>query len=199
MRANRSSVPRWFRTLLWLLPFAVRSDRGREMTQVFTVERREIGEHRRLAQVGLWLRTSWGLLREAPAAHAAIARHDAVATFRSMRRAPALTLTVLLTLGLGIAAATTMFSVVDAVLLRPLPYPGANALVSIKEQSLKNPGERGSDVSYPAFLDLGQQTRTLEHVAAFRFEEVVLRGGAEPIREFAARVSPELFSVLGVQ
>jgi predicted permease len=105
----------------------------------------------------------------------------------------------LTTLGLGIGAATTMFSVVDAVLFKPLPFDDGDRLVAIEERSLEDPTNGGIGVAYPTYLHLRDGVKSLQHLAAMRFEDVTLRGGADSVREFAAFVSPELFDVLRVR
>jgi putative ABC transport system permease protein len=168
------------------------------MEQVFRAEHRDARADGALGPVRLWVRTVAAFLRVAPAAHASGLRQDVAYALRAMRRSPAFTVVALVTLGLGIGAATTMFTVVDAVLLRPLPFDAATDLVAVHEQSLKNPGDARFEVSYPNFLDIRERSRTIGHAAAVRFDEVVVRGGSEPIRQYAAYVSPEMFTALRV-
>lgn len=193
-----SRVDRIFRALMRVLPAEFRFDHGLEMAQVFRDEHRDTAAEGRLGRLRLWLRTVAGFVRLAPGAHAATLRRDAAYAVRTMRRSPAFTAIAVGTLALAIGASTMMFSVVDAVLLRPLPYDEGSRLVAIHEGSLKHPGD-SFEVSYPTFLDFREASRTIESCAAFRFNEIVLRGGVEPVREFAALVSPELFAALRVR
>jgi putative ABC transport system permease protein len=123
--------------------------------------------------------------------------HDLTYAFRLLRRQPGFALFVVLTLAIGIGANTAVFSVVDGVLLRPLPYPDSDRLVNVWGRF--DP-ESGFDfpqfsLSAPEYLDYRQQTRALEDVAAAR-EQSVTVGGAEPERVMAVAVTGNLFSVL---
>lgn len=199
MRDTRSGADRLLRWLVRLLPSELRADHGREIAQVFRDERRDHRASGRLSRLTLWLRTIAGLLRLAVLSHAAALKQDVGYALRTLRRAPIFTVVALTTLGLGIGAATSMFSVVDAVLLRPLPYTDGARLVMMQERKIKNPTEGAFGVSYPNFLDVRARTQTLTSAAAYRFDEVILRGGSEPVREFGAFVSPEFFATLDAQ
>lgn len=83
---------------------------------------------------------------------------------RMLRRSPGTTVVSVITLAVGIAAATTIFSVIDGVLLKPLPYANSGRLVTVQQRTLSD-GEL-SDVAPGNFLDLRERTRTLEHLSA---------------------------------
>ena len=85
------------------------------------------------------------------------AGRDLRIAFRALARVPSFSVTAILTIGLGIGAAAAMFTVVDGVLLRPLPYPDADRIVQLFQISEK--GTRGGNVSEPNFLDWQAQTR----------------------------------------
>lgn len=113
---------------------------------------------------------------------------------RGYRRTPGFTVIVVLTLALGICGATTIFGVVDAVVLRPLPYPGSDRLVHVVETN-----REGSDfsVSEPNFLDFAGLNRTLSALGAYRMDAMMAAGDvAEQVRALA--VSHGMFAVLGV-
>ena len=115
---------------------------------------------------------------------------------RGLRRSPGFTLAVVLTLALGIGANTAIFSVVDQLLLRPLPYPDGENLVMVYEARNSN---SHNSVSPATWLDWQRDTRTLEGVAAWatgRF--AVLTGAGEPTRLALQAVSSEFFPVLRV-
>src|SRR5512142_811429 len=117
---------------------------------------------------------------------------------RSLRRAPGFVLVAAGMLAVGIGANTAVFSVVDAVLLRPLPYEDPARIVRIWATA----PERGLDlaeVSRQRYLDISAQNRTFESVGAFVLDSVNLTGGGEPARLHAARVSPEVLRTLRVR
>jgi len=115
---------------------------------------------------------------------------------RQLRSNPGFTLVALLTLGLGIGANTAMFSVVDAVLLRPLPFREPKQLVAVRTTE---PGRRDDiGVSYPAFLDWRNRNHVFEGLSAFREDDFTLTGKGEAAHLFGGVVSANTFSLLGV-
>ncbi len=121
---------------------------------------------------------------------------DLRVALRSLRSQPGFTFAAALALALGIGATTLIFSVVNAVLLRPLPFPGADRVIRIEERHRQS--ATTSNFTYASFLDLGRETAALEHIAASRFGTANLTDGAEPERVNMLRVSAEYFSALGV-
>jgi len=83
----------------------------------------------------------------------------------------------------------------DAVVLRPLPYPHPDRLMSVYATDRKG---RANNTSWPMFRDWQDQTRVFERLAAYTDESASLTGGGEPLRVNATRVSPEMFSMLGI-
>jgi predicted permease len=125
-------------------------------------------------------------------------RHDLVHAFRSVRKNPAYTIVTILTLALGIGANTAIFSVVNGVLLKPLPYPEPARLLFITSQF---PG-LGFDqfwVSAPEFLEFRERQRSFEDVGAYRAGAVNLGTADQPRRVNSAIVTSELMPVLDVQ
>jgi putative ABC transport system permease protein len=122
---------------------------------------------------------------------AADLRHAA----RLLRRSPAFTALCVLTLALGIGASTAIFSVVNPVLLRPLPYPAPERLVMVWERDAD--GGR-SNTGFATFADLARETRTLERTAAVGGWEPTLSGTGDAERLVGQRVSSTYFGVLGV-
>src|SRR6266540_611896 len=118
---------------------------------------------------------------------------------RALRRNPAFTAVVVLTLALGIGANTAIFSVVDAVLLKPLPYPHADRLVSL-DTKVPGPGKDifGSAMSYPDIQQLQTLTKDFAGVAAFAYARYNYAGRDQALELAATVVSPNLFGVLGV-
>src|SRR5688572_26848434 len=115
---------------------------------------------------------------------------------RSLLKHPGFTAIVVITLALGIGANTAMFSVINAVLLRPLPYHEPQRLVTIWEES----PERGlyqMPVSFANLRDWIEQNHTFDQISAYTFTNNNLIGAGEPVRLGSVRVSSNLFSLIG--
>ena len=115
---------------------------------------------------------------------------------RMMRRELRFASVAVLTLALGIGACTAIFSVVDAVLLRPLPYPEAERLVSLREVDANG---RQITFAEPNFLDVRARNHTLAAAAEYNAGLTTVLGGSEPVRTSVALVSGDFFKALGVQ
>jgi putative ABC transport system permease protein len=115
---------------------------------------------------------------------------------RMLRKNPGFAAVAVLTLALGIGANTAMFSVVNAVLLRPLPYPESERLVRVEEH---HGGPRPSNFTYASFLDVKNGSQSLRDVAAYRRWTFSLTGDGEPESVEGAMVSAEYFSALRVR
>jgi len=115
---------------------------------------------------------------------------------RSLLKRRGFTSIAVLTLALGIGACTAIFSVVDGVLLRSLPYPEAERLVELREV---NTAGRPISFAEPNFLDVRARSRTLEGVAEYSGGTATVTGGSEPVRAITFRVSGDFFRVLGTQ
>jgi putative ABC transport system permease protein len=115
---------------------------------------------------------------------------------RSLIKRPSFTTIAILTLALGIGASTAIFTVVDGVLLRPLPYPQSEQIVQLREVS-----ERGGRMSFaePNFLDLRARSHTLEGVAQYSGSLTTVIGGSEPVRALTYAVSADFFNIIGVK
>jgi putative ABC transport system permease protein len=117
---------------------------------------------------------------------------------RQLHKSPAFAAVAVLTLALGIGANTAVFSVLDAVLIRPLPYPNAGRLVKIGALDLKS-GQFVGKTSYPDFVDWSAQPHLFEKLAAFEEQTFNLAGIAQPEHVKGSVVSPEFFETLGIQ
>jgi predicted permease len=123
---------------------------------------------------------------------------DARYAFRLAKRFPAFTAIVLLTLGISIGANTAIFSVVDTVLLRPLPFPHGDQLVLLYGQNPDKSLPRFS-VSYADFLDWQQQTRSFEGIAAFASSSLTFISGDDAQRLAGMTVTSNFFDVLSAR
>jgi len=117
---------------------------------------------------------------------------------RTLAGRPGFTAVAVLTLALGIGATTSIFSVFNAVLLRPLPFPDGDRLVLI-EGSFLRLGMQRIGASAPEFLEYRDRNHSFAEVAAFRPEELILTGEGEAERVVGARVSAGLFPLLRAQ
>lgn len=123
-------------------------------------------------------------------------KQDLVYAWRTLRRTPGFTVVAVLALALGIGANTAIFSLINAVLLRPLPFPDADRLVSVSESGATG---NGNDVAPPNFLDWRSAQRSFTDLAAFTPVSLNLTGVEAPENLEGLRVTASLFSVLGVE
>ncbi len=115
---------------------------------------------------------------------------------RSLAKRPGFTALAIITLALGIGASTAIFSVVDGVLLRPLPYPDAEQIVQVREVNA-----RGGKMAFaePNFLDVRARNHTLKTVAQYGGSLTTVTGASEPVRVLTIAVSGDFFDVLAVK
>jgi putative ABC transport system permease protein len=114
---------------------------------------------------------------------------------RMLLKAPSFSVVATFALALGIGANTAIFSVVNAVLLRPLPFPKSEQLMTVWETNHQRGQESGS-YSYPNFADLRAQNHVFEHVAAYHDSDFIVTGRGEPARLQGVVASADLLSVL---
>jgi putative ABC transport system permease protein len=115
--------------------------------------------------------------------------------FRMLLKKPGFTAVAILALALGVGANTAIFSVVNGVLLRPLPFKDSDRLVRLGEWSKQVPT---MSISYPNFKDWREQNHVFEGIAATQFDSYNLTGADEPERLLGRNVSWNFFDVLGV-
>ncbi len=115
---------------------------------------------------------------------------------RMLMKNPGFTAVVVLTLALGIGANTTIFSVVNAVLLRPLPYPESGQLVQLR---VDRPGSPSSIIDSVTFVEVKAQSQSLARIAAYNGGDMTLTGAGPAERVVSGAVTAEFFPLLGVQ
>src|SRR3954452_18480016 len=122
--------------------------------------------------------------------------HDFRHAFRMLLKSPRFTAISVLTLAVGIGADTAIFSIVNGVLLRPLPYPNPDRIVRIWEQT-----GRGSRVavSFPNFLDWRDQKTAFSAIAASQGGRAVVLGGTEPVFADVYDVTHGFCDVFGIR
>jgi len=117
---------------------------------------------------------------------------------RMLWKRPGFTLIAVITLSLGIGANTAIFSIIDALMLRPLPFREPDGLLQVWETDVKH-GYNEMDASYPNFADWRDQNQVFEQIAIYSNGRYNLTGAAEPERIQGAIVSPAFFPLLGVK
>ena len=126
-------------------------------------------------------------------------RQDVRIALRGLWRTPSFTLVALLTLALGIGANSAVFSVVDSVLLRPLPYPESGQLVQLwSDYRVRNGRAAPEWLTPPDFVDWRDQNKTFAAVASYQNWGPILTGSAEPQSLTGLAVTGDFFRVLGV-
>jgi putative ABC transport system permease protein len=149
--------------------------------------RRQLGNRTRIAE------SLWDSLSLAPVE--ALTR-DLKFAIRTLRHSPGFALTVTLTLAVGIGATVTMFSIIDHVLLRPLPYPDADRLVLLSQR-----GAEGNQrlVSYPTLQDWSESASGFQGMAFVRGTGVTIGATSGPSHSIVAYVSPNFFGLVGMK
>ncbi|HLY62319.1 MAG TPA: ABC transporter permease [Terriglobia bacterium] len=121
--------------------------------------------------------------------------HDLKYAVRMLRKNPGFTLVAVITLALGIGANTAIFSVVNGVLLRPLPFKDPGRLVAVGESTTQF---EMMSFSYPDLHDFREQSRSFEGMAGFNWQDCNLTGSGEPEHLSGKRISANFFSVFGI-
>ena len=187
---------RLYGCLLWLYPAAFRDEYASEMRA--TLRRRWKDECHTRGAAGLALlcfSLFWDTLRTACEEHSNMLIQDLRFTFRTLARSPLFAAAAILTIALGIGADTAIFSIVDHVLLRPLPFPGSDRLLSVR---LTHPTEHDVPMSVADFLDWRSQNRTFQNMAAYSDDFATLTGAGEPSMIRVAYVTDGFFTTLEV-
>jgi len=213
---------RLYAGLLRLLPESFRERHGAEMIRVFQeMWREESG----LPRIRVWLAAAWDLGRQAGRERRkerAVRRgarkayrggeegrgtggatsmdstvQDVAFAFRQLRKRPGFTLVLVVTLALGIGAATAVFSVVEGVLLHPLPYPSPDRLTVVWTQF---PGQNlmKFPASWPEYQDYRRNSRSYEDLGLWGSTQRTLTGDGDPERLEVAYFTWSMFQVLGV-
>jgi putative ABC transport system permease protein len=198
----KSDMPfsrRAFRALLNVLPFEFRENFGGEMERVFDEQKRDVEQRGGLMDFArLWWEALTGIFRTAPREHWEILKHDCAYATRMLRNSPWFSITAILTLALGIGANTAIFSVVNSVLLRPLPYPQAQQLVFVREKATKV-GVDHVQFSVPEIMDFRERNHTLSELAEYHGMSFTLFGHGDPERVRTGVVSANYFDMFGLQ
>jgi uncharacterized protein YoaH (UPF0181 family) len=162
---------------------------GMSRDEAMRAAKREFGNVMRIQERG---REAW----MSPLAESLWA--DAKFAIRQLYKNSGFAFTAILTLALGIGATTAIFSLVNTVLLRPLPFPEQNQLVWLAQQDHSLPGVASESLSYPDYFDWRAQNHTFSGMASYTNGGVTLKSNGESQRLDAQTVSANFFQVLGV-
>jgi predicted permease len=199
MGARKPSLSdRFYRSLLRLLPADFRGDFGPEMEEVFHEQHASV--RRRGDRIGilrLWWETVTGIFRTAPREHFSMLHQDVRFALRMMRKNAGYSAAAILTLALGIGTNTAIFSVIDAVLLRPLPYHKGHELVVLHQEAPRI-GIDDMRFSVKEIADYKSQNRSLADLVEYHSMLFTLFSGQEAQRVRAGVVSATFFDMFGV-
>jgi putative ABC transport system permease protein len=190
---------RLYRSLLRLLPFEFRAEFGSEMEEVFREQREDTAQSSGTAALLLmWWTTILDLFRMAPREHWFVLQQDAKYALRMMRKNIGFTIAAVLILGLGIGTNTAIFSVVNSVLLKPLPYIDGDKLLILRQPELKL-GNEDATFSVPEIEDYRARTRSTSHLVEYHNMTFTLftKEAAHQVR--TGVVSADFFEVFGVR
>ena len=124
---------------------------------------------------------------------------DLVYSLRMLLKRPGLTAIAIMAIALAIGANTAIFSVVNSVILQPLPYPEPQQLVNLATEQRDQALDGRGSFSIPDVLDIQQSSKTLEHVAIYQQSGTITTEGGDPERVLGAAVNAEYFPTLGVK
>ena len=190
---------RLFRALVRVLPFDFRTNYEGEMEGVFWAQHREVEQRGGfLDALQLWKETLFGIFTTAPREHWQILTSDCAYAFRMMRKNLGFTLVAILTLALGIGANTAIFSVVHAVLLKPLPYPDGQQLIFVRQREPKL-GVEDLAFSVVEIEDYRKQNRSLSGLVEYHGMAFTLFGHGDPDRVRTGVVSANYFDLFGIK
>jgi predicted permease len=198
MQSPSELARRLFRWAAGLLPFDFRRDYGREMELAFSSDLND--STRKAGASGVWstwARAIGGLGPMALREHAATAMQDVRYASRMLVQNPGFTATALLSLGIGIGANTAVFSLIDALFLRPLPVQSGDRLVALYTVDARNPGF--NPTSYPNYRDYKDHLRGLKDITAYTFTPVNVSTTGDPVQVLGVAVTGNYFQLLGVR
>ena len=197
---DKRAIPwseRVYRALLRLFPFDFRGEFEEEMQETFREQHRDA--RRRGDRIGLfrlWWDTITGIFTTAPAEHYSILRQDTGYALRMMNKNRSFTAVAVVTLALGIGANTAIVSVIDAVLLKPLPYQRDGQLVMLHQNagSINDIGFSAKEVN-----DYREQTKSFSELVEFHSMTFTLLSKDEATRVRSGVVSYRFFRMFGVR
>src|SRR5262245_32722332 len=196
---KESKSDRIYRKLMRILPLEFRTEFGGEMELAFHDQRVELeqDDHGWKGLLRMWWAAVIDLFRSAPREHWNILMQDLRYAFRMMKKNIGFTLAAIFILGLGIGANTAIFSGVNSVLLKPLPYLDGDRLV-VLHQRAEHQGNDEMNFSVQEIADYRQQNQTLTDLVEYHSMTFTLFGGDEAHQVRSGVVSPQFFDLFGV-
>jgi predicted permease len=182
---------RFYNLLLHLYPAAFRNEYGEEMRPLFARRRAAASG---VGIVTLWLGTIAEVVANAVAVHLDILKQDVSYTGRVLRRSPGFAITAVLIVALGVGATTAAFSITDFVLLRPLPFPEPDRIVTLWEHMPKF----RNNLSPANFRDWTGASTSFERAGMYHLQLSSMTGTGDPARVEGAIVSADVLRILGV-
>src|SRR5580704_17407652 len=141
---------RLYRGLLWLYPLEFREHFSQEICRLLADNLH--AQSNGLRRLAIWLAAAAGVFIDAPREHYHMIRQDLIYALRTMRREKLTSLIAILVLALGIGSTATVFTLVNGLLLHPLPFPQQDRLIYVEESNGKSGGFSGA-VAFPNYLD----------------------------------------------
>ncbi len=184
-----------YRWLLHVYPASFRTEYGEELCAVFATERREASG---FGIPVFWIGAILDVLFNALRVHLDIFLQDFRYTLRTLGRSPGFAVTAVVVAALGIGATTAAFTMVDHVLIRPLPFPDQDRLVNLYEDKGAL-GQHDWDIAPANFRDWKQGSSSFENLAAYFNGRSNLVGEGEPQTVAAPELTVDMFATLGVQ
>jgi putative ABC transport system permease protein len=182
------------RALLHLYPKSFRGEYEGEMCAVFSQRQRDAAGP--FGLIALWIETLFDVLFNAARVHVDILAQDLRYFGRTLRQSPGYALTVVAIAGLGIGATTAAYSITDHVLLRPLPFPDADRLVTVWE---KESHYSRMELSPANYRDWKARSKSFEAFGVYTTVSVNLAGDGEPEQLGAAVLTSEVLPLIGVK
>ena len=182
--------------------FAEKRASGASSDQAFAEVSRELHDHQLVREIRQASTASAGAPIAPPTGGSHVVRdflQDARYAVRLLIRNPGFTTAAVLTLALGIGMTAAIFTVIDGVLLRPIPYPEPSRLVMVWETD-RSSGTSREPGSFPDFLDYRQRSRVTDRLGAFvAFDANLQPDDGDPVRLAALAASPDVFEMLGIR
>jgi putative ABC transport system permease protein len=204
-----------FRALLRSFPASYRAEHGEELAQFFRDRwTDEVEERGRFRATVRWPMIAWDLVKEGIGERVSSKHrpggeqsgrgglrltHDLRLAVRALRRSPGFTAVAIATLAIAIAANSAMFRLVDAVLLRPLPYTAADRLITIDHPVPKFGENQAWGLSVRGYFHMSDETQTFTNMGAYGPMTVSLSGDGPPERIIIARITHSMMPVFGAR